>query len=351
MANILQVINNSYKRMAKNFEQISLIFFFMAIGFFTITFVNQGSKKSTDNTFLCDMTPADEILTLDTSTLKTVRQLSLINVETELFQTSLSKNEVPAVENPRFSKSEDITKCTPMDDPVIIVKYNDIIKVYPRQILEKHIVINDIFGTTPLLISYSPLTEHYAVYIREVNDQELIFGVSGFLFKNTDLLFDSKSESLWSQLDGNVLVGSLIGAFLESVDTIEISTLSKAITNYPDALYMNYDTGFRLDYAAKPFEEYRNNNKVIEDVEFYSNEHEAKEVIWAFLINDVPFHTVLSNEGTFEFNVSGQIFNITKIADQVKLADESGESYTIFSIYWFVWYDNYPKTIDPLKNE
>jgi hypothetical protein len=351
MANILQVINNSYKRMAKNFEQISLIFFFMAIGFFAITFVNQGSRKTTDNTFLCAMTPADEVLTLDTSTLKTVRQLSVINVETELFQTSLSKNEIPAVENPRFSEGEDISICTPIDDPVLIVKYNEIVRVYPRQILEKHIAVNDMFGTTPLLITYSPLSEHYAVYLREVNGKELIFGVSGLLYKNVDLLFDSKTESLWSQLDGNVLVGSLIGAYLEPITTIEISTLSKALISYPDAQYMNYDTGFRLDYASKPFEEYRSNNKVIEDVEFYSNEYEAKKVIWAFLINEVPFHTDLKTDGSFEFNVSGQIFTLNKLGNQVQLIDQSSKSYPIFPIYWFVWYDNYPKTIDPLSNE
>jgi hypothetical protein len=351
MANILQVINNSYKRMAKNFEQISLIFFFMAIGFFAITFVNQGSRKTTDNTFLCEMTPIDEVLTLDTSTLKTVRQLSLINVETELFQTSLSKNEVPAIENPRFSESATISLCTPQEDPVLIVKYNDIIKIYPRQILEKHIVVNDMFAKTPLLITYSPLTEHYAVYIRDVNDKELVFGVSGLLYKNSDLLFDSRTESLWSQLDGKVLVGSLIGAYMEQVNSIEVSTLSKAIQNYPEALYMNYDTGFRLDYAAKPFEEYRSNNKVIEDVEFYSNEYEPKQIIWAFVINDTPFHTYLEANGSYEFNVSGQIFKIIKQDDLVTLTDQSNKSYSIFPIYWFVWYDNYPKSIDPLKNE
>jgi Protein of unknown function (DUF3179) len=53
------------------------------------------------------------------------------------------------------------------------------------------------------------------VYAREVEGQELTFGVSGKLIRNSLVMYDRESESLWSQILGESVSGDFLGAKLE----------------------------------------------------------------------------------------------------------------------------------------
>ena len=53
------------------------------------------------------------------------------------------------------------------------------------------------------------------MYAREVNNQELTFGVSGKLIRNVLVMYDRQTESLWSQLLGESVSGELQGSKLE----------------------------------------------------------------------------------------------------------------------------------------
>lgn len=353
MANIFKSIEKSYDKTSKYLNQINYIFFALVAGVLLINVINIPNRFQSDNVFECKLTPIDEVIVMDTTELKTVTELSLINVNTQLFRTNLTKNEVPAIENPRYGPYSDISLCTSPNELVYVVEVNGIRKIYPRKLIEQHIAINDQFGDDPILISYSPLADHFAVYKRMVKDQLYLFGVSGYLYKNVDLLYDSKSESLWSQLYGKALVGSQIGAQLEKIGYIERITFKKAIEKYPDDLYITYDTGFRLDYTSDPFGSYRLNNKIVEDVEFFNNELLLKSNVFAFFINDNPFHLFIDDiEKPFTKTVliEDHTYKIEIEEDLVKIIDlNTNTRVDVFSIYWFTWYDNYPDTYDLLK--
>lgn len=53
------------------------------------------------------------------------------------------------------------------------------------------------------------------MYAREINGQELSFGVSGKLIRNVLVMYDRQTESLWSQLLGEAVAGELLGDKLE----------------------------------------------------------------------------------------------------------------------------------------
>lgn len=53
------------------------------------------------------------------------------------------------------------------------------------------------------------------MYAREVDGQELTFGVSGKLIRNVLVMYDRQTESLWSQLLGESVSGEMLGVKLE----------------------------------------------------------------------------------------------------------------------------------------
>jgi len=353
MANIFKKIENTYDKTAKGLNQIWTIVFVLGIGIFLITVVNRSNNTSnniTDNAFLCALTPADEVLKLSTTDLSTVFNLSIVDNEKDLLKTALTKNSIPAVENPRFGKYSEISPCVSKNEPVFVVKYNEIIKIYPRRILEQHIVINDKFGDSPVLIAYSPLSNLYNSFIRTYKNEIITFGVSGYLYKNIDLIFDSKSESLWSIVDGRAIVGSKLGASLEPILTNEIMTLAESIDKYPEGLYMNFDTGFRLNYNSDPFGDYRTNSKTLQQVEEYSDKINSKSNIYGFLIKNKQFY--FNPEGLIlpyekEINIDGVKYKLYITTRGASLKESISEkSIQIFSIYWFVWYDLFPQSTE-----
>ena len=52
------------------------------------------------------------------------------------------------------------------------------------------------------------------MYDREVEDEELTFGVSGKLIRNVLVMYDRETNSLWSQLLGEAVDGEMVGAKL-----------------------------------------------------------------------------------------------------------------------------------------
>lgn len=59
------------------------------------------------------------------------------------------------------------------------------------------------------------------MYSREINGQELTFGVSGKLIRNVLVMYDRQTESLWSQLLGEAVEGELKGTKLEFLPSLQ----------------------------------------------------------------------------------------------------------------------------------
>jgi hypothetical protein len=73
------------------------------------------------------------------------------------------------------------------------------------------------------------------VYAREVNNQELTFGVSGKLIRNVLVMYDRQTESLWSQLLGESVSGELQGTKLEFLPSWHM-TWEQWKEKHPDTL-------------------------------------------------------------------------------------------------------------------
>lgn len=61
------------------------------------------------------------------------------------------------------------------------------------------------------------------MYARKVGDQTLTFGVSGLLVRNSLVMYDRETESLWSHLTGEALAGPLVGRRLQLIASTQAS--------------------------------------------------------------------------------------------------------------------------------
>jgi hypothetical protein len=82
-------------------------------------------------------------------------------------------------------------------------------RAYPISILNWHELVNDSLGGEPVLVTWNPLCGAAAAYARPDGSN---FSVSGLFYASNLILYDRRSESLWSQLTGRALAGSAAAA-------------------------------------------------------------------------------------------------------------------------------------------
>jgi hypothetical protein len=101
-------------------------------------------------------------------------------------------------------------------DEVIGVERDGEARAYPLRILNWHEVVNDTFAG-PLLVTYCPLCGSGVTAERTVDGEETRFGVSGLLWNSDLVMYDEKTDSLWSQILGQAVRGPKTGTRLSLV--------------------------------------------------------------------------------------------------------------------------------------
>jgi hypothetical protein len=112
-----------------------------------------------------------------------------IDVEIDhVFQGCASRDCIPAIDQPQFLAAGEVDFLDP-DDVVISVSHSGETRAYPTRILDRHEIVNDIFGDTPLAVTYCPLCGSGLAFIRVVDGEETEFGVSGLQHKNDHIMY------------------------------------------------------------------------------------------------------------------------------------------------------------------
>lgn len=96
------------------------------------------------------------------------------------------------------------------EEPVIGVDRAGEARAYPLQVLTWHEAVNDRLDG-PLLVTYCPLCRSGVVADRLVAGEPTTFGVSGYLYHENLVLYDRRTESLWSQLLATAIRGPRTG--------------------------------------------------------------------------------------------------------------------------------------------
>jgi hypothetical protein len=123
----------------------------------------------------------------------------------------LPPDAIPAILDPILVSAELAARELNSDERIIGLIINGDARAYPVSVLSAHEIVNDVVGGEPVAITWCPLCYTAVVFSRrlEGSDQPMVFGVSGKLLHNTLIMYDHQSQTLWSQLYGEGLQGSL----------------------------------------------------------------------------------------------------------------------------------------------
>ncbi len=160
---------------------------------------------------------------------------------------------IPPIDDPEFLSITAADAYLEDDEPVVALEIDGDARAYPAQVLIWHEIVNDVVGGVPVSITYCPLCNSAATYVREVRGVETTFGTSGSLFASALVMYDRATESLWTHFDGRAVVGLLTGEQLETVPS-PLLAWSDFKDAYPDGLVLDRDrTGFSRRYGANPY--------------------------------------------------------------------------------------------------
>ncbi len=238
----------------------------------------------------------------------------------EIILGTAHKDDIPAIDQPEFESVASADVYLNDAGYGMVVQVGNRSRFYPFQILVWHEVVNDTLGSRDLLVTFDPLTYTSAVY-----DRTDTFGVSGKVWNSNTLIYDRTTESLWSQLKGEAIDGSLIGKTLPRYPS-EVLSWSTYKEEFPFGQVLSRETGFDRDYTQDPYEGYEETAAIWFAVDQEDARLPAKSLVYG-----------ASRDG------SAMAFPVDTLEEfdtiQTIVQDE-----ILIPSYWFAWAAMYPHT-------
>lgn len=164
---------------------------------------------------------------------------------------------IPAIDDPA-TVGVDVARFMNDTDTVFGVSLGGEHRAYPVKVLSWHELLNDTVGGQPITLSFCTLCGSGILYSAvDENGDRLVFGTSGLLYRSNKLMFDRATNSLWSNLTGEAVIGT------RAADGASLTMLPMTLTRWdawrqrhPDTTVMNADpavaqrTGYRYVEGA-----------------------------------------------------------------------------------------------------
>ena len=268
-----------------------------------------------------------------------------IDVEIDLvFQGCASRDCIPAIDQPRFLAAGEVDFLD-TDDIVISVSHSGETRAYPTRILDRHEIVNDIFGDTPLAVTYCPLCGSGLAFIRVVDGEETEFGVSGLLHNNDLIMYDRKTNSIWQQITGRAMAGPKRGETLESVPVSMLEWAHWRDAN-PGAVVLAppLDAG---QYVKNAYGDYATSDRLLFPVSAQDARLHAKKVIYGVEPGE---HSIavdsewLLQSGSWEHDIDGRSIRLQVDAAGGVQGFVGGKPVPVHRMFWFAWYSFHPDT-------
>lgn len=286
----------------------------------------------------------------------------------------------------------------PFDEPVIGVSINGQSRAYSVYLLNSHEVVNDTVGGIPVAITWCPLANLAVVFKRQVGDTIRTFEASGSLLKNTVVLLDYRTDSLWTALSGQAVVGPSFGERLEMLPSWQKVHWETWLRMHPDttvAIYGGVPTPGFDSYAdyhksrmrtgihpvrhrdrrlpeksmvigvavegkhkAYPFEGFDRSKVITSQVAgvpilLYRDKATGNTAVYDLRLEDLELEFRALKTQTFYRDtddrladtVTGTVWDLrTGVAVAGPFAGRTLTPVPFTNVYWFVWADYYPKT-------
>lgn len=242
------------------------------------------------------------------SALRTNTSKGYIDLVNDTDFAEVQKDGIPVLDIPKAVDLETAKTCINLQEEVFIIIYNNIVRFYPKDILTHHLVINDQFDDSSIVVVYSPFSNSVSAFL---TDEQ--FGVSGRIYKGNTLFYDKNTESLWLQLTGKAIIGDRVDEKLTKV-IVQSSNFERASAAFKNAEVVSFDTGFQIEYDEDPYLVFSKTSLPFGEIDTQEYEKEPKVEGISFEINNEAFFysfeeipTVLINNPNFRIYKNEQL--------------------------------------------
>ncbi|TSC73096.1 MAG: hypothetical protein G01um101438_119 [Parcubacteria group bacterium Gr01-1014_38] len=272
----------------------------------------------------------------------------------EIISGGPPRDGIPPIEMPQFSTLPERDPVLRDDGIGLTLVINGDARFYPYQILVWHEIVNDTVGGQPVAVTYCPLCFTGIVFNRRVAGQETTFGTSGKLWQSNLVMYDRATDSSWSQVTGEAIVGERAGTQLAIIpsDTMPLRIFSE---RYPQGKVLTTATGQRRDYTLDPYGDFSTSREPgIGVTRPADSRFHPKEVMMGLTIERRA--VAISVKHVLEAgSVTGTIDGATIVARGDREAQsvqvfrrEANGSLTrlpAFPVFWFSWAASHPQTM------
>ena len=122
-------------------------------------------------------------------------------------------------------------------------------RAYPARFIAWHHIINDTLGGRPVAVTYCSVCNSGVAYDPLVGGTRRLFNVFG-IYRGVMAMVDPSSETVWSHLTGEALLGLDKGKSLSALPLVN-TTWGDWKSLHPDTTTPSWDTSYRRYYRAR----------------------------------------------------------------------------------------------------
>jgi len=207
----------------------------------------------------------------------------------EVVWGGVRKDGIPALDNPAMIPAAAASYLDEQDE-IFGVGIDGIHHAYPLRIMNWHEMLNAVIGGTPVSLSYCTLCGAAVLYETTINGVAYDFGSSGLLYRSNKLMYDRQTNSLWSSLHGEPVIGQLVGRGIKLKRLYVVrTTWGEWRRLHPQTLVLDKETGFNRNYAeGAAYADYFAGDETMFPVAWRDNRLKAKEWIYGIIIGGMP---------------------------------------------------------------
>lgn len=156
---------------------------------------------------------------------------------------------IPPLRQPKMIAADAADYLAP-DNTVFGIEINGDARAYPKRILAWHEMFVDRVGGVDVAGVYCTLCGTVILYETSVNGTQHEMGTSGFLYRSNKLMYDKATQSLWSTMRGEPVIGELAESGIQLPRSYVVtSTWGEWKRRHPKTTVLSLDTGHRRDYG------------------------------------------------------------------------------------------------------
>jgi hypothetical protein len=259
------------------------------------------------------------------------------------------KDGIPSIDDPKFVSAEEADVWIADNELVLALVHKGVKRVYPFQILVWHEIVNDVVEGDPILVTYCPLCGSGIAYDRTFDGKGVEFGTTGKLYNSNLVMYDRKTDTYWTQIDGKAIIGELTGSELKEI-SIDTVVWSDWVAEHPDSMVLSQKTGHIRNYGRDPYGSYYEDSFVMFPVENQDDRIHPKTVIFGIEVDGVYKaykEDDLKKKNTIKDTVNGVSIKVTRKRDGTVrfVSTDTGEEIIKERDFWFAWYAFHPDTL------